>query len=147
MDDLFDPDKPAHATARERLDSDLIAWLITTTRDGRPHPAPVWFFRHDDVITILSEPDTIKVTHLRRGSAAVLHLDSGGPFGDDICVLHGTTRLIEGGASAWLDEFGERYRAKYDAAIESYGMPLEKFGETFSTRIEFTPTKVIAWGG
>ncbi|MCR2784214.1 MULTISPECIES: hypothetical protein [unclassified Microbacterium] len=43
MDDVFDAENPAHATSLARLETELIAWLITTTADGRPHPAPVWF--------------------------------------------------------------------------------------------------------
>jgi len=146
MDDLFDIDKPAHAMARTRLGTDLIAWLVTTTADGRPHPAPVWFFWHEGLITILSEPDTLKVKHLQRGSQAVLHLDSGGAFGDEIVVVHGDTRLEPNGAAAWLERFREPFEAKYHAAIAAYGMPLEQFGETFSTRIDFTPTRLVAWG-
>ncbi|MCR2817159.1 pyridoxamine 5'-phosphate oxidase family protein [Microbacterium jiangjiandongii] len=147
MDDLFDVDKPAHAMARTRLSTDLIAWLVTTTAEGRPHPAPVWFFWHDGVLTILSEPDTLKVKHLQRGSQAVVHLDSGGAFGDDIVVLQGDVRLEPNGAETWLEQFREPYEAKYHRAIAAYGMPLEQFGRTFSTRIVFTPTRLVAWGG
>ncbi|MCR2799409.1 pyridoxamine 5'-phosphate oxidase family protein [Microbacterium sp. zg-Y818] len=147
MADLFDVDKPAHAMARTRLSTDLIAWLVTTTAEGRPHPTPVWFFWHDGAITILSEPDTLKVKHLERGSQAVVHLDSGGAFGDDIVVLHGDARLEPDGAAPWLEEFREPYDAKYHSAIAAYGMPLEQFGHTFSTRIVFTPTRLVAWGG
>ncbi|MCR2812965.1 pyridoxamine 5'-phosphate oxidase family protein [Microbacterium sp. zg.Y1090] len=146
MADLFDVDNPAHAMARTRLGTDLIAWLVTTSREGRPHPAPVWFLWHDGVITILSEPDTLKVRHLERGSQAVLHLDSGGAFGDDIVVLHGDVRLEPNGASAWLQQHREPYEEKYRAAIAAYGMPLDQFGQTFTTRVEFTPTRVVAWG-
>jgi PPOX class probable F420-dependent enzyme len=143
---LFDDTDPAYELSRTRLETELIAWLVTTTADGRPHPAPVWFFWHDEVVTILSEPDTLKIKHLTRGSQAVLHLDSGGDFGDDITVLHGTTRLTPDGTTDWLARHGERFQAKYDAAIKSFGMPLDQFATTYSTVIEFTPTRVVAWG-
>ena len=145
MDAVFDVENPAHAAARTRLDSELIAWLITTKADGTPHPAPVWFFWHDGVFTIVSEPDTIKVKHLRRGSKATLHLDAG-PLGDDVAIFHGDTHLIPDGAADFLARFREPYVTKYAAAIEAYGMPLEEIGRVFSTVIEFTPTRLIAWG-
>lgn len=145
MDDVFDLDKPAHVAARARLDTELIAWLVTTTADGTPHPAPVWFFWHDGVFTIVSEPDTFKVAHLRRGSKAVLHLDAG-RFGDDVAIFHGEGRIIPDAGPDFLARYREPYVAKYEAAIAAYGMPIEEIGRVFSTVIEFTPTRLIAWG-
>ncbi|MCR2784213.1 MULTISPECIES: hypothetical protein [unclassified Microbacterium] len=84
--------------------------------------------------------------HLRRGAQAVLHLDAGGPFGDDILVLRGDVRITPNGTGEWLERFREPFVKKYDAAIANFGMPLDKYGETYSTLLEFTPTRVIAWG-
>ncbi|MBD7956456.1 pyridoxamine 5'-phosphate oxidase family protein [Microbacterium sp. Sa4CUA7] len=144
MNDVFDVDKPAHAAARARLDTELIMWLITTTADGTPHPAPVWFLWHDGVFRIVSEPEAYKAQHLRRGSKAVLHLD-GGRFGDDIAIFHGDVRLIPDGASDFLARFREPFLTKYEKSIDAYGMPIEELGRVFSTVIEFTPTRLTAW--
>ncbi|MBI3750417.1 MAG: pyridoxamine 5'-phosphate oxidase family protein, partial [Chloroflexi bacterium] len=47
MTDRFDPAKPAHAHALERLRGDRIAWLTTVTPEGQPQTMPIWFIWTD----------------------------------------------------------------------------------------------------
>ncbi|KAA9157352.1 hypothetical protein F6B41_05835, partial [Microbacterium lushaniae] len=141
---VIDPHEPAHVKALQLLQERLIAWFTTVDAAGRPHAVPVWFFWHDGRIIVFSEADTVKVTHVRRGSPVLVHLDTGA-FGSEVVILRGTATISERDAASWLAEFGEGYEKKYAAAIADYGMPLEGISATFSTAIVFTPERLQTW--
>ncbi|PWD51041.1 hypothetical protein C8046_10670 [Serinibacter arcticus] len=141
----FDPENDAHAKALGMLERDLIAWIVTTAEDGSPRAVPVWFFWHDGRLSILSEPGSHKVAHVRRGSPVLVHLQAGGPFGDDVVVLRGSAEVLDRGTLSWLEDHREAYSAKYAEAIEAYGMPIEDIVEKFSTVLTFTPEHLLAW--
>ena len=143
--DLLDPTNPIHAKALGMLDRDLIAWFTTVGADGRPHAVPVWYLWHDDGITVLTEPASVKATNLRRGSPALVHLHAGGESGDDVVVLHGTATVTDGAAAQWISRFGDVYGRKYRDAIAGFGVPVEALAERFSSVVRFTPDKVSAW--
>ena len=145
MTSLWNRADPVHAKAQRMLEQDLIAWLVTTARDGSPRSVPVWFYWQDDRMVIVSEPDTLKVAAIRRGAPVLMHLQAGGPFGDDVVILYGQAEISERSAADWLEENRESYVAKYGEGIEDYGMPLEDIAQKFSTLIVFTPERVQAW--
>jgi PPOX class probable F420-dependent enzyme len=145
MTEQFDIAAPQYDKARRMLQTDLIAWFTTVGPDGKPHAVPVWFFWHDGRVLIFSEPGTVKVRHLREGSPVLVHLHAGGPFGDDVVILHGRAEVSDRGAASWLGEFRDAYAEKYAAAIKAYGMPLEAIPEKFSTALVFTPERLQAW--
>jgi PPOX class probable F420-dependent enzyme len=142
---IIDPNDPVHAKAVGMLERDLIAWITTIGSDGSPRAVPVWFLWADGSLAILSEPGSHKVAHLRSDPRVLVHLNAGGPFGDDVVVLRGTASIIPDGATAWLERFHEAYVAKYAEAIEDYGMPVEAIPQKFSTLIEVTPQHLLAW--
>ncbi|MCR2809565.1 MULTISPECIES: pyridoxamine 5'-phosphate oxidase family protein [unclassified Microbacterium] len=142
---IFNDTDETHVKALRMLERDLIAWIVTLAADGSPRAVPVWFFWHDGVLTILSEPDSHKVENIRRGSPVLVHLDAGGQFGDDVVVLRGDAHLAPGTGVEWLGRFREPYLGKYAEAIADYGMPADAIAERFSTRIDFTPTHLLAW--
>ena len=141
----FDPSDPTHAKALGMLERDRIAWIVTTTAGGEPRAVPVWFFWHDGVVSVLSEPGAHKVAHVRRGSPVLLHLQAGGEFGDDVVILRGSARILDEPASVWIERHREPYTAKYAEAIEASGMPADDMVEKFSVVIELTPEHVLAW--
>lgn len=141
----FDESNPAHTKALTMLERDTIAWIVTTTSEGEPRAVPVWFFWHDGQLSILTEPDSHKVAHVRRGSPVLVHLQAGGEFGDDVVVLRGPARISEQTTAQWLERFREPYTAKYLAAIEAYGTPIDDIVAKFSTVIEVVPEHVLAW--
>ncbi|WP_159501212.1 pyridoxamine 5'-phosphate oxidase family protein [Microbacterium sp. 18062] len=145
MTDLFRADDPATEKHLRMLSGDLIAWFTSIGSDGAPRAVPVWFFWHDGRISILSEPDTVKVANVKRDPRVLVHLNAGGPHGDDVLVLRGTVEVVDGGASDWIARHHEPYEEKYREAIAAYGTPLERFAETFSTLIVFTPERVLGW--
>lgn len=55
-ENVLHPDNPVHEKALGMLDRDLIAWMTTLGSDGSPRAVPVWFFWHDGMMSILSEP-------------------------------------------------------------------------------------------
>ncbi|MGC5171692.1 pyridoxamine 5'-phosphate oxidase family protein [Microbacterium sp. DT81.1] len=144
-DNIFDPDNPAHAKALGMLDRDLIAWITTLGSDGSPRAVPVWFLWHDGTISILSEPVSHKVTHIRSDPRVLVHLHAGGPTGDDVVVLRGTATLTPDGAAGWIERFREPYTAKYAESIAAFGIPAEALAQKFSTLIEFRPRHLLAW--
>ena len=141
---MLDPADPVHAEVLARLASDDIGWLTTVRADGSPHAVPVWFLWHDGRLLVMSEPRTAKVTHVRRGSAALLHLHTRAD-GNGVVVLSGPVRLSDRTASEWLPEIAGAYTAKYAEAMEAYGMGLPAIAEKFSVVIELTPTGLVAW--
>jgi PPOX class probable F420-dependent enzyme len=145
MTEEFDLSAPEYEKARRMLQTDLIAWFTTVTSDGKPHAVPVWFFWHDGRVVIFSEPGTVKVTHVREGSPVLVHLHAGGPFGDDVVILHGRAEVSERDAESWIGEFRDAYAEKYADAIDAYGMPLEAIPEKFSAALVFTPERLQAW--
>ena len=70
----LDPADPVHAEVLARLTTDQIGWFTTVRADGSPHAVPVWFLWHAGRLLVRSEPRTAKVSNVRRGSAALLHL-------------------------------------------------------------------------
>lgn len=142
--DEMDAAAPATAMALERLRTEEVAWLTTVDRSGAPRSVPVWFFRQADVLLIISQPKTAKVRHIRAGSKVQFHLDTGAG-GDEIVILDGTATISPRSCADWMSEIEQEYRAKYDAAIEAFGTPLDQIVEQFSTVIEFAPTRLRAW--
>lgn len=143
---VFDPGvRPEHEKALDMLEHDTIAWFTTVAEDGTPHAVPVWFMWHDGRIVVFSEPDTVKVAHVRRGSRVLVHLQAGGRYGDDVVILTGTAEIADEAAVTYLDRFREEYTKKYDAAIEAFGMAPDEMLAKYSTVIVTTPEKVLAW--
>ena len=145
MTALLNPSDPVHAKAQKMLENELIAWFVTTAPDGSPRAVPVWFLWQDGRMVIMSEPKTGKVAAVRRGAPVLMHLHAGGPFGDDVVILHGTAEISPQSMAQWLADNNDVYVAKYDEAIDSYGTPMDEIAEKFSTVIVFTPERIQAW--
>jgi len=141
---VFDAAVPAHAMALQKLDTDLIMWLVTVRPDGRPHAVPVWFYPHDGRLLVFSEPEAAKVRHVRAGSPVQVHLESGA-FGNEIVVLDMAAEVSDRSTSEWLPLFRDAYATKYAAAITDYGMALDDIAARFSTVLVLTPTRLTAW--
>ncbi len=141
---VLDPADPVHADVLERLATDHIGWLTTVRADGSPHAVPVWFLWHDGLLLVMSEPRTAKVTNVRRGSPALLHLHTRAD-GNGVVVLSGPSVVSDRPSTEWLPEIGEAYTAKYAEAMVAYGMGLEALAEKFSVVLQLEPTDLQAW--
>ena len=140
---ILDPTE--HAKALGLLEREIVIWFTTVDAEGAPHAVPVWFLWHDGVVDMSSKPDAQHVRHVRAGSPVLLHLNAGGPHGDDVVILHGTATLEPDSAAARMDRFREAYLGKYADAIEAFGIPPEQLMQQYSTSIVFTPERVQAW--
>ncbi len=141
---VFDPQNDVHARALARLDSEQIAWLGTTGRDGYPHAVPIWFLWRDGRALVFSEPNTAKVRNLRNDPRVVLHLEAGDDH-EQLTVLRGTATLSDRPTTAWLDIVGEAYERKYRGGLAGLKLTLPDMAARYSVVIEITPLQLIAW--
>jgi PPOX class probable F420-dependent enzyme len=140
----FDPADDIHARTLSRLESEQIAWLGTTGRDGYPHAVPVWFLWRDGRSLIFSEPNTAKVRNLRADGRAVLHLEAGDDH-EQLAVLRGTAVLSPQPTVEWLESVGDEYAQKYRGGLIGVKMTLPEMAARYSVVIEITPLQLIAW--
>src|SRR6266545_238848 len=92
---LFDPEKPQHAVAEERLRTEPVIWLATARPDGQPQTLPVWFLWDGASFTLLSMPTAGKVRNIRANPRVALNLE-GNKLGGDIVTMEGTAEIAEG---------------------------------------------------
>ena len=140
----FDPTNDVHARALSRLESEQIAWIGTTGRDGYPHAVPIWFLWTEGRALVFSEPQTAKVRNLRENDRVLLHLEAGHD-GEQLLVLQGTAAISPEPSALWLDRIAAAYTAKYDAWLQRLDLTTETMAERYTALIEVTPLKLIAW--
>ena len=140
----FDPTNDVHARALSRLESEQIAWIGTTGRDGYPHAVPIWFLWRDGRALIMSEPATAKVRNLRAEPRVALHLEAGDDH-EQLTVLRGTAALAPRPTTEWLDRVGDAYERKYRGGLAGLKLTLPDMAARYSVVIEITPLQLIAW--
>ncbi len=64
----------------------------------------------------MSEPDTAKVAHVRRGSPVLLHLHTRADD-DGVVILSGRGEVSERSTPEWLPEIGEAIAAKFHVVL------------------------------
>lgn len=141
---VFDPTDGVHARSLARLDSEQIAWLATTGRDGYPHAVPVWFLWHESRVLVFSEPLTAKVRNIRNDPRVALHLEAGEDH-EQLTVLRGTAELSARSTTEWLDAVGDDYARKYRTGLAGLKLTLPEMAARYSVVIEITPRQLIAW--
>ncbi|MET0811932.1 MAG: pyridoxamine 5'-phosphate oxidase family protein [Microbacterium sp.] len=139
----FDPENEVHLRSLARLESEQVVWLVTSGRDGYPHAVPVWFLWLDGKAVIFSEPKTAKVANIRADDKVALHLEAGAD-GEQLTVLRGTA-VLHDDAPQWVPDIGDDYTAKYDEWLERLELTTASMLDKYTTVIEFTPDKLIAW--
>lgn len=78
---------------RERLETDLVAWMTTVDADGRPRPSVVWFVVDGDVIAVYSRAGTPRTRNIEQRPAVALHLNTN-EHGDAPIVIEGRAEII-----------------------------------------------------
>ncbi|MBA2308519.1 MAG: TIGR03618 family F420-dependent PPOX class oxidoreductase [Pseudonocardiales bacterium] len=97
---------------REALQSGRLAHLVTQNADGTPQVSVVWVGIEDDEIVSGHIPDVQKLRNVRRNPQVVLSMQTEGrnDFGlDHHIIVHGTTRVTEGGAVELLQRLAHVY--------------------------------------
>jgi PPOX class probable F420-dependent enzyme len=98
--------------ARELLDSDAIAQVVTIDEDGGPQVTLAWVGLEGDEIVLATMPDQRKLRNLRRDPRIALCVPSTtrNDWGLlEYLVVYGTARVTEGGAPEMLQRLAYSY--------------------------------------
>ena len=123
--------------AKERLEREPVAWLVTVDRDGTPQPSPIWYLWDGETCSIYSQPNTPKVRNVQRHPQTALHLEGDGK-GGNIIILVGEAAVDD---TPPADQ-NPAYLEKYATGIVNIGMTNASFAAAYSTPIRFRPTRL-----
>ena len=98
--------------ARELLESDAVAHVVTIDEDGGPQVTAAWVGVDGDEIVLATIPEQRKLRNLRRDPRIVLSVPSTArnEWGLlEYLVVYGTARVTEGGAPEMLQRLAHTY--------------------------------------
>jgi PPOX class probable F420-dependent enzyme len=98
--------------ARELLESDAVAHVVTIDEDGGPHVTLAWVGIEGDEIVLATMPEQRKLRNLRRDPRIVLSVPSTtrNEWGLlEYLVVYGRARVTEGGAPETLQRLAHTY--------------------------------------
>jgi PPOX class probable F420-dependent enzyme len=124
--------------ARDLLESDAVAHVVTLDEDGSPHVTAAWVGLEGNEIVFATLPDQRKLRNLRRDPRVAVAIPSSttNAWGLlEYLVVYGAGRVTEGGAAEMLQRLAHTYLGP-DAVFP--GMPDPPAG--FITRI--TPERI-----
>lgn len=103
---------PLPEAARELLESDAVAHVVTINEDGGPQVTAAWVGIEGDEIVLATLPDQRKLRNLRRDPRIALSVPSTkrNEWGLlEYLVVYGTSRVTEGGAAEVLQRLAHTY--------------------------------------
>jgi PPOX class probable F420-dependent enzyme len=124
--------------ARERIETDEIAWLTTVTDRGAPAPNPVWFIPDGDDLLVFAQPGSVKSRNIAARPRVTLHFETHDPAGSDVVVIHGSATLEH--AAKGSAQPG--YLAKYEALMAQIEFTVDDLDNDYNTCIRITPRRV-----
>jgi len=98
--------------ARELIESEALAHLVTLEPDGRPQVSCVWVGLEDGDIVFSSLGERRKLDNIRRDPRVALSIEGTGinAMGlREYLVVHGTARIVEGGGPELLQRLAHTY--------------------------------------
>jgi PPOX class probable F420-dependent enzyme len=99
--------------ARSLLESAALGHLVTIDGDGSPSVAIIWVgLDGDEIVSGHLDPRQHKLRNVRRDPRVALSIESDvtNPNGlREYLVVHGTARLVEGGAAELLQRLARTY--------------------------------------
>jgi PPOX class probable F420-dependent enzyme len=101
-----------HPKARELLDSDALAHLVTINPDGSPQASCVWVGIEGNEIVSGHMGQRQKLRNVRRDPRVLISIEGPGLGQLDLrqyLVVHGTGRVTEGGAADLLQRLAHVY--------------------------------------
>jgi PPOX class probable F420-dependent enzyme len=119
-----------------RLKRELVIWLATVGRDGRPHAVPVWFLWDGKSFLIYAVPGQ-KVRDIQANSKVALHLNTD-PVGDDVVRIDGTAKIDPRQAPAYRVP---NYVRKYREQIKGFDWTPKVFSNQYPFAIRVKPTR------
>lgn len=138
---LDDPDSDRGRRFRERLRTDLVAWLTLVADSGTPQPAPLWFLWSEEAeeVVIYSQATARRLQWIERSDRASLHLNDDG-HGHDYLVLTGVVHRLRPDYPG--PDQNEAFLSKYRPTMDSiFGSPAGYAG-VFSVPLVFRPHRV-----
>jgi PPOX class probable F420-dependent enzyme len=118
-----------------RLKRDLVIWLATVGRDGRPHAVPVWFWWDGKSFLIYAVPGQ-KVRDIQANPNVELHLNTD-PVGDVVIRVDGTAKIDPRQAPAYkVPAFVRKYREQ----IKGFDWTPKVFSDQYRFAIRVKPT-------
>ena len=103
---------PISEAARDLLESDAVAHVVTLNEDGSPQVTAAWVGVDGDEIVLATIPDQRKLRNLRRDPRVAISVPST-TVNDwgllEYLVVYGTARVTEGGAPEVLQRFAHTY--------------------------------------
>jgi PPOX class probable F420-dependent enzyme len=103
---------PLPDSARELLESDAVAHVVTIDDDGRPQVTLAWVGVEGDEIVLATMPEQRKLRNIRRDPRVALSVPSTttNDWGLlEYLVVYGTARITEGGAAEMLQHLAHTY--------------------------------------
>jgi len=103
---------PLSLAARELLESDAVAHVVTIDEDGGPQVTAAWVGIDGEDIVIATLPDQRKLRTLRRDPRIAISVPSTtrNAWGLlEYLVVYGTARVTEGGAADMLQRLAHTY--------------------------------------
>jgi len=102
-------------------------WVVTCSRQGRPHTAPVWGLWMEQAFYFSTDARSRKARNIEVNPSVIVHLESG----DEVVILEGEAGAV--GEGSLLQRLSTEYFAKYAVRLEG--------GPVF----EVKPAKALAW--
>ena len=103
---------PLPVAARELLESDAVAHVVTINDDGGPQVTAAWVGIEGDEIVLATLPDQRKLRNLRRDPRIALSVPSTrrNEWGLlEYLVVYGSARVTEGGGAEMLQRLAQSY--------------------------------------
>ena len=100
------------ASARDVLESDALAHMVTIGADGSPQVTVVWVGLDGDEIVIGHIPEHRKIHNIRNDGRVALSLETKNQNAmglTEYLVIYGTARVTEGGAADLLQNLAHTY--------------------------------------
>jgi PPOX class probable F420-dependent enzyme len=99
--------------ARQLLESNALAHLVTINADGSPQLSVVWVgLDGDEIVSAHLNPNQQKLRNIRRDPRVALSLETGTINAHGLAehlIVHGTARLTEGGGPELLQRLAHTY--------------------------------------
>jgi PPOX class probable F420-dependent enzyme len=99
-------------TARDVLESDLVATLVTLNEDGGPQVTSAWVGVEGDEVVIGTIPEQRKLQNMRRDPRVALSIVTAtrNEYGlNEYLILYGRASVTEGGAPELLQRLARTY--------------------------------------
>ena len=99
-------------SARELLETEAVAHVVTLNDDGSPQVTAAWVGLDGDEIVLATLPDQRKLRNIRRDPREALSVESSNvnAWGlREYLVVYGTARVTEGGAAEMLQDLAHTY--------------------------------------